>query len=267
MFPQDSSDSEPEHRPPKRIKKFVPPNSMAYNEQQSSRGPSGVACRSSSDELSDVDFDPEGLPSALTQTDTSQGPPRKSSISRSILTPKSLGFQMMQKMGYVENTTLGAGNNPNALAEPISVSKRPARGGIGTKKEAKLLLEKFSADRSDEYRHFSKSNMAVRGAKATIEKLQSFCLYASGEDLHLQESSYDDINVLWRDYARRLNQDEEIQSRTGVESLQLVQAQLSGLLSYSRANFFYCPYCGVQYDDAQGLASQCPGPAEALHPI
>lgn len=263
MFPQDSSDSEPEQLPPKRIKKFVAPSIVKSRDESSPHNLSVKAgLDSSSDELSDSRLDTEeSLEASILPVS-----PKKASMSESILNPKSLGFQIMQKMGYKENSSLGSGNNPNALVEPIAVSKRSTRGGIGSKKETKLLLEKFTADKSEKYREHSKNHKAERSARVTIRKLQNFCYHALGGDkISLETENFEDIHILWRDYALRLVEQASFGLELVDEPEKEVQAELQALLDFSRKNFYYCPYCGVQYDDEKDLAAQCPGSTEALH--
>lgn len=183
---------------------------------------------------------------------------QKNSLSRSILDESSVGLKMMRKMGFQPGARLGASGNPSALAEPIVVARVKLRAGIGAQKNASVALQAFSDASAARYWEASCSSLTRRHERATIAKLQRFCYGASGDDARAPEEAH----VLWRDYAERIHDKDAAAVDYGEQTDKLAQ-----LLTHARTHFHYCPYCGVQYDNAHDMASFCPGPSFDLHPL
>ncbi|MCJ1359168.1 MAG: hypothetical protein MMC33_009168 [Icmadophila ericetorum] len=59
----------------------------------------------------------------------------------------SKGFKMMQKLGFKQGSALGATANPNARVEPLSLTVKEDRGGIGLDSERKRKIrEEFEGE-------------------------------------------------------------------------------------------------------------------------
>jgi hypothetical protein len=48
-------------------------------------------------------------------------------------------------------------------------------------------------------------------------------------------------------------------------SVDEVRARLAALVDYLRSRYFYCVFCGAEYEDEEDLARSCPGPGEEDH--
>lgn len=269
----DESDSDTEQQQPKRVKRFVEPTpifnywkeiipgqDMKLNEEaQEDQTTSSNEDSSKYDEL----LLEQPLPQ-VTKTAELTG----NSLSKSILDPNSVGFKMMQKMGFKANDHLGSVNNPYALSEPVPLTRRKARSGLLESKNHRVTLQRFTAASSTHYRNSAREALKERRAKATIVKLQKFCLKESSDDTFLLNGgNIEEINFLWREYAQRLNNRDSCENPEVPVREQPTQEKLAQLLNHARLQFYYCPYCGVKYDNSADLAAQCPGISEEVHSL
>lgn len=235
LFP-DSSDSDIDL--PRKTKRFVPPK----------LGPQKKLALSPDDpespEISEDELPPK---------------PHKNTLSESILDSNSVGFKIMQKMGFSMDGRLGAKHNPNALREPLPIKKRKVNSGIVPSKT--VQLQNADSAHSAAYTQSRKSALAVRESTSMIRKLQKFCFESSGDDSRLVAGEdIDLINPLWREFARKEVDPDHAPTPVDVE-------QLTDLLRYARATYFYCPYCGIKFEDFDDLSLHCPGPSKEDHPI
>ena len=214
---------------------------------------------------------------------------QKSSLNKSILDEGSIGYRIMQKMGYKPGQTIGSSKIENALVEPLSVRARPARTGIGESPFTPKTTSSISPHISSTFQEAAKTKHENRGKKHLIAKLQKFCLVASGEDLKFEQGvfSREDVNPLWRDC---ISSGLDVKKRTvlfgeesndpivgvhmdGVngpkaeiaQSPEEMEAKLTRLLEHTRGRYYYCPFCGISYDDETDLRQNCPGPTEQDH--
>lgn len=253
-FANSSSDSEQETPPRKRIRPFKPPD-----DENSKFGDKNLPTSNEIDESEDdydnfnIESDEESAPKLVSSTNV------KNTVNKSILDINSVGFKMMQKMGFTANAVLGAPDNPNALQEPITITRRNTRVGIGSKKVPNLTLEGFSAEKKLDYQQSAKNVLGLRRDKATIIKLQQFCFAESKEDELITSDGFEigSVNPLWQEYAQKIYGGGNTSPDDGTE--QNILIQLDELLEYARSHFFYCTYCGVKYANAQELSAECPG--------
>lgn len=243
VFGSDS-DEEP---PPKRVKvkpllvrPSLPQDENAQNETLLSESESEIAA-----------YNPFNGPSH----------PATAAGGQSILNNESIGFQMMQKMGFKVGE--GLGKEPfTAITEPIQVHAKKGRAGIGSTTVAHDPTN-WAPSTESEYRESTRSKYQEAIDRATVEKLQRFCFRASGEDLAVADGSLaaEDVNPLWRPTV-----DSNGPIVDSGEPTQSTEEELDSLLTYAREIHFYCPFCSVQYDDEADLAANCPGKARAAHP-
>ncbi|OBA19009.1 hypothetical protein METBIDRAFT_13768 [Metschnikowia bicuspidata var. bicuspidata NRRL YB-4993] len=304
----DSSDSEPELLAPPP-KKFRPPTQnilcnesgligatkgQSIDEENASDSVSVKKVSDPSDLGSDSDFDNidqelglsrPGLGFQLKATPYNQ----KASLDHSIIDKTSIGYQIMEKMGYKQGQAIGMTNNPNALKEPLAIKSKLSRAGLGVSTFTPKRAADLSPESKSALQTASKNKHIERSNKAMILKLQKFCYAYSGEDMKLEDGTLfpEDVNPLWKDLAIRNSTPscrtklfgESFRARSSasepnspssikdVDTSQATEGQLMQLLQYTRVNFYYCPYCGTKFDDEEDLSSNCPGETEQLHQL
>lgn len=84
--------------------------------------------------------------------------------------------------------------------------------------------------------------------------------YDSDSDLSRQgdqsDSDDDKIDKALRRRTKRQEQPEEpVEATNSVP----IEDQVNALLSYLRTKYFYCVWCGIQYNDVEDLEEKCPG--------
>lgn len=279
----ESSDSDNDQPPPKKVKIFKPPEAketlqsisaldglesiVAKDDQKEQI----VNCEPSNDSnASNDDFlnmELESDEETFKKTQTSQLF-HKNSLSKSILNENSVGFKMMQMMGFKPNGGLGVENNPNAIKEPISVTKRKSRMGIGSKKSKTIVLQPINSESTKRFHNTSKEAFEERKKVDTITKLQKFCYEESKESIETSDDEITNVNPLWRDYVveRCGDQFPDLVPNNDQQSPS-TDAKLNLLLEYARSNFFYCIYCGIKYANEDEILQQCPGQFRESHPF
>lgn len=168
---------------------------------------------------------------------------REAALSRSLLedgdpyagstAKKSKGLSMMKKMGFAPGGALGARGNENAKTEPIRLSLKEDRGGIGLDSERKRALneaaEREGADkrpkvvdegefreRNRRERELKRWEGQVYGAQKVCERMDEETGAAStaldgeggnetqrGKKRTLSTRPLKSINVLWRGLVRQ----------------------------------------------------------------
>lgn len=209
-------------------------------------------------------------------------PSPRASLDTSLFDKGSVGLSIMQKMGFKVGEALGSSDN--AHKEPIKVVPKQDRLGIGATSRIKLPPEISTETGAEQFIGKRLEELQERKAANAVHKLQKFCFTASGDDDKIDNVDQAlEVNPLWRSLAilsvhaplerKRvlIDQDEESEDKTDFGLTEFDEkkllAQLSDLIAFSRLKFFYCLFCLVQYDDAEDMAANCPGPTEDDHKL
>ncbi|KAM8704421.1 hypothetical protein ACLKA7_008945 [Drosophila subpalustris] len=188
------------------------------------------------------------------------------------------GFQLLAKMGYKAGS--GLGKNEDARTEPIGISIKNDRGGLGrdaaiaelTAKRQELrrahLLRKAGIESSGEisteaYRRRATQKAEERKLLYDLKRCQQTC-----ESLDLgAEVVEPELDFFWPPKPIEQN-DEEEDSKEGTEEIleeeekeeqYSVGEQLELLMSYLRTSYQFCYWCGTHYENAEDMNSNCPG--------
>jgi Domain of unknown function (DUF4187) len=172
------------------------------------------------------------------------------------------GFKMLAKMGFKPS---------DDSAKPISVTLKSDKKGLGvqvneiatrvsTKHEKKAKDDEFIR-KKDGFRVAQSGNFDVRLAMKDVSKARKAC-----QDL---DEKHDRERTEFWPVRPQLLQLDDGQTRViedeGEFEMLDPGVQLVAVNDYLRNEYFYCIWCGEVYDDAEMLASECPGEARADH--
>lgn len=195
IFEYESSEDETEVKKPRKL--------MVDTTQDASI-PIGSArpdSRIDSGSESDTDYMTMKLPDNSGSSAVTSIAAKKASVNTPIVS--SIGLQMMQKMGFKLGDTLGKEDEvgtTRALSEPISVRVKTDRKGIGATRVPETV-----SFHQDEFRMTAKEKHTEMKNKKYLLQLQRFCFHESGDDIAISEGlDVDNVNVMWRDVARRV---------------------------------------------------------------
>lgn len=264
VFEYSSSDSETE-APSKKIKPFIRPENLKLHSPAANSASAGVE-----QDYNDIKLEetvPHQLETATKPEDTS------------ILKNGSIGLSMMQKMGFKVGQTLGTGDS--GLAEPISVEVKKGRAGIGATRKLPKGTQITPAT-IDSFLSHSKLKAEEQRDLLYLWKLQKYCFQESGEDMEFLDGKIlvQEVNEMWRSYAVKTFckksgrvklfgstvDEEKVESDETLDfDKEPLRSQLLRLISYSRENYLYCPYCGIKFDSKEDMQGNCPGPYDHDH--
>ncbi len=163
---------------------------------------------------------------------------------------KSVGLAMMARMGF-KGGALGAADNPDARAEPLPISVKEGRGGIGADAERKRALEQAAAEAEDrvkrarvapgEYRDRVRRERETARLERLVHAAQTVAEHmdddedGDGDGAEARSKSKSRplkaVNVLWRGAVRRREVAErDLRMRRDVE--QSLESSLSRLPTY-----------------------------------
>ncbi|RCK67570.1 hypothetical protein Cantr_02801 [Candida viswanathii] len=200
-----------------------------------------------------------------------------SKLNRSLFLEKhkSVGLSIMEKMGYKVGSSLG--QSESALKEPVQVTARQGRRGIGgevkpyeyKEEEVENLKLKLTASKKQRM----ESREVMRMMKLAFELSGQYDEFLDGKDL-------EEIDILWRPYAYSMQRQSEMKKVQSKESksralarwqstedteIEDLEETSSKLLDYLRDSHNYCWYCGVHYSDKDDLEEHCPGKDRDVH--
>lgn len=169
----------------------------------------------------------------------------------------SIGLKMMYKMGYSTGSTLG--RRDNGLAEPLEVTIKLDKRGIGAKTNESSFSEPIP-----DYTGYTASNSAkykVRHQRSLLENLQKVAFNLSGDAdaFHGGNVEIESVHPLWREYSESLVSERVSEKVSERKSEKELESQIVELVDYLRAHFNYCYFCGCE------ISSDCPGPYEEDH--
>ncbi|XP_039493674.1 G patch domain-containing protein 11 [Drosophila santomea] len=185
------------------------------------------------------------------------------------------GFQLLAKMGYKAGS--GLGKTSDARTEPVRITIKTGRGGLGretavaelTLKRQELrrahLLSKVGIESGEEvtteaYRRRATHKAEERKLQYDIKRCQQTC-----ESLDLKSAIAEpDLDFFWPPKQKDENEtqsdadDPEVEEPSK-EELYSPSEQLELLTGYLRTAYCFCYWCGTNYEDAEDLGSNCPG--------
>ncbi|KAH8360268.1 hypothetical protein KR093_011830 [Drosophila rubida] len=187
------------------------------------------------------------------------------------------GFQLLAKMGYKAGS--GLGKQPDARTEPIAISIKNDRGGLGreaamaelTAKRQEMrrahLLRKAGIESGEEisteaYRKRATQKAEERKLQYDVKRCQQTC-----ESLDLAAGVTEPaLEFFWPPKPIEQNDDEPTEESASQEAEQEEKEeqysageQLDLLMSYLRTSYQFCYWCGTHYENAEDLDSNCPG--------
>lgn len=188
------------------------------------------------------------------------------------------GFALLAKMGYKPGMTLG--KEGQGRAEPISISVKNNREGLGMDSERKLKQEEMSQMRA-EMRHkrqkvyhqeqsgFTKrmsEKFNQREVEKDLDDSQKVCeeLDAKANIEEPEEWFFWPLHWLEKKYAK----DEDEESKEPPEPVMDIYTppeKLELLTDYLRNNYSYCIWCGIKFKGVKDLWNNCPGSSRSDH--
>lgn len=193
------------------------------------------------------------------------------------------GFQMLAKMGYKPGQALGkkiSGNETEKrLIEPIGISIKSDRGGLGRETALRDLAERRQQIREQQLR-----NRLVGGETITVEQFRKraqeraderFAIGAlkrcqlTCQTLDLENGiEKAEIGWFWTVHSENVNEkdsDESVNEQNESEVVDDIEEEFTPaekvemLTKYLRTSYKFCFWCGVRYKDQNDMNSNCPG--------
>nr|CAG8488763.1 8657_t:CDS:2 [Entrophospora candida]CAG8491656.1 15221_t:CDS:2 [Entrophospora candida] len=149
---------------------------------------------------------------------------------------ESPGLKILKKWGYKKGMALGESSKNEGITEPLGIELKQDRLGLGMstelKQKAKVEYErkskKIKVD-EDTFRERIRQEHLDKRIRAQLKALQKIC--------------------------------ETLDTRKGIEPSE----KLDIILKYLREEYYYCFWCGCNYDNAEELSKECPGVEEDDH--
>ena len=188
-------------------------------------------------------------PKSKSQLEREARDARDAALSSSILTsnPENKGAKMLAKLGY-KSGPLGAGRNPNARTEPIGLSMKEDRSGIGHESEMKRKFreeaEKLKVDmkkkkvNEEEFRERVRKERAEKrvegqlwAAMKVAERLEETEVEANrSEEVRVEEKVKNrplkNIPLVWRELVRQRIEHEHEDRIRRLKNASLPQSRL-----------------------------------------
>jgi len=182
------------------------------------------------------------------------------------------GFAMLAKMGYKEGTSLGKGNQ--GRVDPVEVVLKKDKSGLGRESAIKLIAEKkcrILAQKAKEcvenfdpsvFRAQMREKHMIRRCEADLFKAQKSC-----RELDEKKDFSEPVEQwFWPKIVKPVvdeetEEDEEEEEEDPFSPFE----KLEMLITYIRAEHYYCLYCGINFDDSEDMTQNCPGPNRDDH--
>ncbi|KAH7288498.1 hypothetical protein KP509_31G028600 [Ceratopteris richardii] len=190
------------------------------------------------------------------------------------------GFKMLQQMGYKPGSALG--KHGQGTVEPINLDVKRSRTGLGrdqiekTEEQLKAKIQQFKREAEKrtqamlktEFQERSKTSWKGRKIVRDYEKAQNALRYleeavsSSGTRDHAIDNAKTNPELKKKktDGKEEGSHDVEDESEEEIELQDLLD-----LLQRLRTEYFYCLYCGCQYESHDALLNNCPGLEEEDH--
>lgn len=169
----------------------------------------------------------------------------------------SFGMRMLEKMGFKQGG--GLGKDGNGIKEPIQIKVKSNKQGIGSEE---------SERRRKEEENYNRNLKIIRDQLLYNMRKQQFAERVKERENQksvirdLRQAQFA-IEVLDEKHGRSSNplliaDDDEC-------DIDVLSMHLRKMIEYLRSTYFYCIYCGCEYNDEQDLASSCPGWTRDVH--
>ncbi|XP_017013183.2 G patch domain-containing protein 11 [Drosophila takahashii] len=190
------------------------------------------------------------------------------------LSSDNKGFQLLAKMGYKAGS--GLGKQSDARTEPVGITIKSGRGGLGreaavaelTLKRQELrrahLLSKAGIESREEisteaYRRRATHKAEERKLQYDIKRCQQTC-----ESLDLKSGVTEpDLDFFWppkpKEEDGTESEGESDDDEPPKEEPYTPSEQLELLTGYLRTAYLFCYWCGTHYEDNEDLGTNCPG--------
>lgn len=190
--------------------------------------------------------------------------------------PKSnIGFSLLAKMGYKEGTSLGRDGSAG-IVEPIGITVKSDRKGLGRdaaiqqvrERQQQMALEKMrkklGAAECDpnEYRMRMVRKSQLKQVEGDLSRCQRAC---ERLDLAMQ---FNEPTVDWfwppKPPPPKSEEDEVTTEEEGEQELvneiqYEAHEKLELVNDYLRTTHLYCHWCGIKYENAEDMETNCPG--------
>ncbi|XP_061398318.1 G patch domain-containing protein 11 [Musca vetustissima] len=193
------------------------------------------------------------------------------------------GFKLLAKMGYKPGQALGKANGnensgeastPSRLLEPIGITLKSDRQGLGRESALRELMEKQiqlrkqrlqkenGAETSiEEFRRRTNEKAEERFVTNALKRCQKTC-----ENLDIQ-NHVDTPAMPWfwpelikeKDEANDEEENHSSDSEDEVSDEFSNAEKLEMLINYIRTSYNFCFWCGIRYEDLDDLSTNCPG--------
>ncbi|CAB3989148.1 G patch domain-containing 11 [Paramuricea clavata] len=184
------------------------------------------------------------------------------------------GFALLQKMGYKEGK--GLGKLGEGRKEPIPLSIKEGRGGLGQESELKRKQEmqqkylqvarekrvKLEAKQQEQFREKQKEIFSNKQVDKDLFQSQKACE-------QLDKAKNLSCNEVWfwpqtltetdeEEYDEEEYEEDEVEEMESSEKLVI-------LTEYLRRVHLYCIWCGTSFTDDEDLKENCPGDTSSAH--
>ncbi|GAB0095495.1 G patch domain-containing protein 11 [Sergentomyia squamirostris] len=198
------------------------------------------------------------------------------------LNAENKGFALLAKMGYKPGEAIG--KSSQGIVEPIGITVKTDRGGLGrdaalkqlAERKREILLQRIKAREStvtittEEYRKRMTQKAEIRQIEGDLGKCQRTC---EGLDLSM-EIVQPEMEWFWppkpketkepQEDADEENSDEDDEEDEKEEEFEPSE-KLEMLTNYLRSMHLYCHWCGVRYQDFDDIVNGCPGSTKDDH--
>nr|ACO10364.1 Coiled-coil domain-containing protein 75 [Caligus rogercresseyi] len=177
------------------------------------------------------------------------------------------GFAMLAKMGFKPGSALGKTPSGGGLKEPIGISLKSSRKGLGT--EAHLAQKKASTQKAvlEDFQARVRTQSKTRYVEADLRKSQKAAF-----DLDFQNDVRDPLESwFWppkpEEDLLEESEDDEEESKDEAEDKEPLDPgeMLDTLTAYLRTKYHYCIWCGDKFKDDDEMKEHCPGDSRDLH--
>ena len=194
------------------------------------------------------------------------------------------GFQLLKSMGFTPGTALG--KSRDGIKEPIAVEMKQNRLGLGaeSKRAARREAQQRQADATAAetqreaieaehrleaqgayFRQRTQHHAAERRDEAGLRKALRACETLDGKaGVEMDPAWARALDAPGQAGALDADDPAAIAIEGDWEALP-TKKKLSEAVDYLRSTHHYCIHCAVEYEDAQDMASNCPGPEEEDH--
>lgn len=190
------------------------------------------------------------------------------------------GFALLAKMGYKQGQSLG--KTSDGILEPIAISVKSNRAGLGREAALRDLEEKKIAIRrkrllekskgaeisTEEFRRRMTQKAEERSMELALGKCQRACekLDETNNVEHPAISWFWPIRKAPNEETEEEDEEKDTKEEEEDDEIQYETSEkLEMLLNYLRTSYNYCHWCGVHYTDLSDLESNCPGPGKDDH--